>query len=106
MKKILGLIVLLAIIASALLVFKPYPLINVLNTYKTQTILYRYKSNPEITIQFQMKDLGGLGYSKRTVMVKPKLLWDRASDIKISDIDLSEWQEVNETINELGLKYP
>ncbi|AXX93022.1 hypothetical protein CPU12_07375 [Malaciobacter molluscorum LMG 25693] len=72
--------------------------------YKTQSIQYRNIQNPNITIQFQMKDIGARGYLKRTVIVKPGILWDKVNEINVNTIDKSKWYRDYKYINELKIK--
>ncbi len=93
----------LLLIASCLLIggyFWLYPLTG----YKTQTVYYRLRENPEITIEFQMQDIGARGYHKRMVKVEPGILWDTVSPVDINTLDKTRWRKVDEYVNELGLK--
>lgn len=74
------------------------------STWKTQTILYRSKENRDHFIAFQLQDKGALGYNRRRVKIKRingflNLVTDYDSDSAPKD-----WIEVNENINEVGLK--
>lgn len=82
----------------------PVGFFGVFSLYKTQTILFRNAQDPSITIEFQMKDVGARGYKRRTVKVEPFLIWDTIQEIDISSINRKDWIEVNENINELGLR--
>lgn len=73
--------------------------------FKTQDILFRSKKFSNITVEFQMEDIGAFGYNRRTVRViqlTPMLKW--TTFIEIDKIDLNEWMKVDEYVNELGLK--
>lgn len=74
------------------------------NSYKTQTILFRNKADKLLQIEFQMKDIGTFGYNKRIVKVRKKIFFNTTEVIDIKSIDSTKWEEVNEPINELGLK--
>nr|WP_299343174.1 hypothetical protein [Allomuricauda sp.] len=73
--------------------------------YKTQFITHRSKSNPNYRIEFQMMDVGALGYRKRTVEVKDlTFLFKWVTRVDEEMIDLNKWAEVDEYVNELNLK--
>lgn len=84
--------------------FQFLSLINALSPYRTQTVIYRHIDNPDIRIEFQMKDIGALGYQKRIVLIKPGFLLDEVESIDETLLDKSSWRKVNENINELELK--
>ena len=77
------------------------------STWKTQKILYQNGHLNFNKVEFQMQDIGALGYNKRTVEVI--YLTDLFMIVKpvIDDINQRvEWIKVNQEINELGLKQP
>ncbi len=74
------------------------------SSWKTQTILYQHLIEYK-RVEFQVRDVGALGYEKRTVKV---FYW---SDLfmSVSPVDSSveqnpEWIRVDRTVNESGLK--
>ena len=75
--------------------------------WRTQTILYQNGHLSFKTVEFQMQDIGALGYNERTVEVfylTP--LFMITSEVP-SDIDMRvEWIKVDKDVNELGLKFP
>jgi len=75
--------------------------------WRTQTILYQNGHLSFKTVEFQMQDVGALGYNKRTVEVfylTP--LFMITSEVP-NDIDKRvEWVKVDKDVNELGLKSP
>lgn len=93
------------IIAAAIFPFVLMRGMTLVTPYKTQTILYRSIEDPGVTIEFQMKDVGGRGYLKRTVQVEPAFFWDRITDVDLEAIDRSKWRRVDEDVNEHGLKW-
>jgi hypothetical protein len=106
-KALLGLVSIIFLILLVVIFLNPYLLIQgvaLVTPYKTQSIVYRNIDDPEVTIEFQMKDIGARGYLKRTVRVEPGVLWDSVSKVDIGSIDEKEWQKVNEYVNEHGLK--
>ncbi len=75
--------------------------------WRTQTILYQNGHLSFKTVEFQMQDVGALGYNKRTVEVfylTP--LFMITSEVP-TDIDKRvEWVKVDKDLNELELKSP
>jgi hypothetical protein len=71
--------------------------------WKTQTILYRNKSNDKKTIEFQMRgDRFSFGYKKRVInrlKLFPALDW--TTDIDTSKIDHKQWEKINQYVNEM-----
>lgn len=96
---------LLLVFAAALFPFVLMRGVTLVTPYKTQTILYRNIEDPDLTIEFQMKDVGGRGYLKRVVQVDPGFFWDRATGVDLEAVDQSKWRRVDEDVNEHGLKW-
>ena len=73
--------------------------------WQTQTVLYQNGHLPFKTVEFQMQDVGAMGYNKRTVEVLYLTnLFIITSEVP-KDIDQRvEWVKVNKEINELGIK--
>ena len=74
--------------------------------WNTQTILYKHKLQLNKRIEFQMQDVGALGYRERTVEVDyftPWLMMTRELDSRPSS---TFWIEVDIDVNELELKEP
>jgi len=82
----------------------PFVFYNLFSLYKTQTIIYIHKNNPELSIEFQMKDIGALGYKRRVIKRDKSLFFERKTEIDTAKIDLSNWRKVNIYKNELNLK--
>jgi hypothetical protein len=74
--------------------------------YCTQHIYYRLISNPSVTIELQMQDIGARGYNRRIVKVTPCRVYDSVVLIDTNTIDKKLWKKVDEEVNELGLKSP
>lgn len=72
--------------------------------WRTQAILFENKYNPEIRIEFQMQDVGALGYNRRIVLISPQAESYSIEYIDTGKVDKGEWIFVNKDINELGLK--
>lgn len=84
-KKILIIIPTVAILIIGLL-FLLNPLIfwHIGSPYKTQEIIFRNKSDKNITIEYQMQDSGAFGYNRRIVKVSKGLLFDSTEPIDTS----------------------
>lgn len=75
--------------------------------WRTQTILYQNGHLSFKTVEFQMQDVGALGYNKRTVEVFYLTPFFMITSEVPNDIDKRvEWVKVDKEINELGLKFP
>lgn len=73
--------------------------------WKTQTILYENRSNDNLTIEHQMQDIGAFGYNKRTVSVYNIMgLFAVIKPIEIDTISKTNWNLLNNHINEMELK--
>lgn len=73
--------------------------------YKTQDILYRQIDNPNNRIEHVWEDIGAFGYNKtyqKVIRITPLFEWRVNTDPR--NLDKSSWKEVNEYVNELGLK--
>ncbi|MNJ90803.1 hypothetical protein D3C87_84430 [compost metagenome] len=90
-----------------ILVVGPMKILFTTGAWRTQTILYQNGHLSFKTVEFQMQDIGALGYNERTVEVfylTP--LFMITSEVP-SDIDMRvEWIKVDKDVNELGLKFP
>lgn len=76
-------------------------------TWKTQTVKLINENRTSHKVEFQMKDIGAFGYSKRTCEVQyfSKYFYfvvTRQYDDK--NISGHKWKKVNQDINEMGLK--
>lgn len=75
--------------------------------WRTQTIKYKNAHLSFKTVEFQMQDVGALGYNKRTVEVLYLTPLFIISHEVPSDIERrNEWIKIDKEINELGLKSP
>ncbi len=75
--------------------------------WRTQTILYQNGHLSYKTVEFQMQDVGALGYNKRTVEVfylTP--LFMITSEVPTGIDKRVEWVKVDKDVNELELKFP
>ena len=85
----------------------PLNFLNAASTWKTQEIIYQNAHFSNKKVEFQMQDLGALGYKRRTVeLLYLTDLFMIVSPVE-KDIDNSvEWLKVDQEINELLLKKP
>ena len=72
-------------------------------SWKTQTIIYQNKFDDSKKVEFQMLDIGALGYQRRIVEVNYITDWFFIS--KEEGIYNSDWKKINKEVNELELKY-
>jgi len=95
------------IILTLILVVGPMKILSSTDAWRTQTILYQNGHLSFKTIEFQMQDIGALGYNRRTVeVIYLTPLFMLISEVP-NDIDKRvEWVKVDEDVNELGLKSP
>jgi hypothetical protein len=75
--------------------------------WQTQTILYQNGHLSFKTVEFQMQDVGALGYNQRTVEVFYLTPLFMITSKMPNDIEKKvEWVKVDKDVNELGLKFP
>jgi hypothetical protein len=84
------------IMIAGILFFNPMPGSGFKSSCKTQTIIYRSKSDSATRIEFQMQDIGAFGYNSRTVKVSPGYFFDSVQEIDIAGIDTLNWIKVDE----------
>ncbi len=88
-----------------ILVVSPLKILFSIGAWQTQTILYQNGHLSFKRVEFQMQDIGALGYNRRTVEViylTPLFMLTREVP---SDIDKrEEWIKVEKDLNELRLK--
>jgi hypothetical protein len=76
------------------------------SSWNTQTILYESKTQSNKRIEFQMQDVGALGYNKRTVEVVYFSPWFMITkQIDPSKILQRDWKKVHKNVNELNFVY-
>ena len=76
-------------------------------SWKTQSILYQNGHLTFIKVEFQMQDVGALGYNKRTVEVIYLTDWFMiVNPVEKGIEERIEWVKVDKDVNELGLKLP
>ena len=96
-----------AIILVFILIIGPMKIMFSSGAWRTQTILYQNRHLSFKTVEFQMQDVGALGYNKRTVEVFYLTPLFMITSKTPNDIKKRvEWVKVDEDVNELGLKFP
>jgi hypothetical protein len=104
-RKALLLILSAVLLAATAVLVRISEVIHFGTGFKTQTVLYRMKSNPERRIEFQMEDVGALGYNRRTVEITPCFYFFSSwREVDENAVDTTKWRYVNEAVNEIGLK--
>ncbi|HMS68166.1 MAG TPA: hypothetical protein PKD18_08505 [Saprospiraceae bacterium] len=93
------------IILTLILAVGPLKILFTSATWRTQKILYQNGHLSFKTIEFQMQDVGALGYNKRTVEVFYLTPFFMITSEVPNDIDKRvEWVKIDKEVNELGLK--
>ena len=99
-----GLITGVALIIGIFFYFNPFLFWGADSPFKTQEIIYRNKENKNVTIEFQLQDIGAFGYNRRIVKVTGGVISNSIEKIDTATIDKTKWDLVNEDVNELNLK--
>lgn len=76
-------------------------------SWQTQKILFTHGHLPFKQIEFQMQDLGALGYNKRTVDIT--YLSENFMIVSLLEEGRKpggEWIKMDKEVNELGLRFP
>lgn len=78
-----------------------------MGAWQTQTIIYKHGQLSFKTIEYQMQNVGSLGYNQRTVEVAYITPWFMITE----ECDLTKkigvpWFKIDKEVNELGIKYP
>ena len=95
------------IILTLILVVGPRKILFSTGAWRTQTVLYKNGHLSFKTVEFQMQDVGALGYNKRTVEVFYLTPFFMTTSEVPNDIDRRvEWVKIDKDINELGLRSP
>jgi len=96
-----------AAVLTMILIVGPMKFIFSTGAWRTQTILYQNGHFSFKTVEFQMQDIGALGYNKRTVEVFYLTPLFMITNEIPNDIDKKvEWVKVDKDVNELELKFP
>lgn len=95
-----------AVLIVISLIINPLKIIASSNSWHTQIVLYKSRYSDNKQVEFQMLDIGAMGYNRRTVVVSyfsPLfMLTTRQIPTNIDNND--EWEKVDFFKNELGLK--
>jgi hypothetical protein len=78
-----------------------------LTVWKTTSVFYRHKDNPQVLLAEQMKDVGALGYRRRfvqTVELTSFLSYTFPVDERSATEAGAEWTRVDESRNVFGWK--
>ncbi len=90
-----------------ILIIGPMRILFSSGSWKTQTILYQNGHLTFKKVEFQMQDVGALGYNKRTVeVIYLTDLFMIVSPVEKGIEKRVEWIKVDKDLNELGLKFP
>lgn len=96
-----------SIMLTLILVTDPMKILFSAGAWRTQTILYQNGYFKFKTVEFQMQDIGAMGYNKRTVEV---CYWSpffmTTNEVPTDIAEKVDWIKVNKGVNELGLKSP
>lgn len=95
------------IVLALILVVGPMKILFSTGAWRTQTILYQNGHLSFKTVEFQMQDVGALGYNKRTIEVfylTP--LFMITSEVPTDIENRVEWVKADKDINEIGIKEP
>ncbi len=96
-----------AIALIGVMIIGPMKIMFSSSSWKTQTVLYQNGHLTFKKIEFQMQDVGALGYNKRTVeVIYLTDLFMIVSPLEKDIGDRVEWIKVDKKVNELGLKFP
>ncbi len=90
-----------------ILIIGPLKIAFSASAWRTQKVIYQNGHLTFKKVEFQMQDVGALGYNKRTVeVIYLTDLFVIVSPVE-KDIDKRvEWVRVDKEVNELGLKFP
>ena len=95
------------IILTLILIIGPIRIFFSTSAWRTQTVLYQNAHLSFKTVEFQMQDVGALGYNRRTVEVLYLTNYFMVISEVPNKVDLRyeyEWIKVDKDVNELGLK--
>ena len=96
-----------AIMLVFIIITSPLKIIFSSSSWHTQSILYQSRHSRFKTIEFQMQDIGALGYNERKIEVQYLTPYFMIAKVIPNNAAIgSEWISVEKDVNELGLKYP
>ena len=95
-----------AISLIGIMIIGPMKIMSSSGSWKTQTVLYQNEHLTFNKVEFQMQDVGALGYNKRIVEVLYLTPFFIITSEIPNDIETRvEWIKVDKEINELDLKF-
>ena len=78
-----------------IIVISPLKYLNASSVWETRTLLFENKDDKSKRIEFQVQDIGALGYNKRTVEVLQINGWiNRVKEYSPQSINIESWNEV------------
>ena len=81
--------------------------VTYLSFWGTQSIEYINIEDENKSIEFQMRDLGGLGFKRRIIekrKILPKISW--VKEIDTTNMNKTNWKKVKIELNEINMKFP
>ena len=95
-----------ALALLGVLLIGPMHILFTRSIWDTQTIRFQNSHYPHKKVEFQLQDIGALGYKKRTVVVTYWSDWFIQVKSFNQEVQLGEeWIALNMEVNELGLRY-
>lgn len=90
-----------------ILIIGPLKIVFSTSAWKTQKVIYQNGHLNFKKVEFQMQDIGALGYNKRTVeVIYLTDLFMLVNPVEKDIDDRVEWIKVDKEVNELRLKFP
>ena len=90
-----------------ILIIGPLKIVFSTSAWKTQKVIYQNGHLNFKKVEFQMQDIGTLGYNKRTVeVIYLTDLFMLVNPVEKDIDDRVEWIKVDKEVNELRLKFP
>jgi len=95
------------LVLIGILIIGPMKIIFASSAWKTQTVLYQHKHLSYKKVEFQMRDVGALGYNKRNVEVTYLTdLFMLVHPMGKNIYESTDWVKIDKEVNELNLKFP
>ena len=89
------------------LIIGPLKIAFLSSAWKTQKVIYKNGHLNFNKVEFQMQDVGALGYNKRNVeVIYLTDLFMIVSPVEKDITDRVGWIKIDKDVNELGLKFP
>lgn len=82
------------LVFSFILIVSPLRYINATSVWETRTILLEHKNDKSKRVEFQVQDVGALGFNKRTVEVKHIMSWImKVKPYSTKSVNKENWNE-------------